>query len=80
MGKRVVLTKQSSNDGRSVKITTPSRFGSHRSMICPREKSKDLFVTVPAGKVVCEDDFGLYLTDESRLDDGMADPNRYCGR
>jgi hypothetical protein len=79
MAKKFIPTK-SSNDGKSVKIVTPSRYGSHRSMICPREKSKEIFVTIPLGKVVCEDEFGLYLTDESRLDNGMADPNRYSSR
>lgn len=79
MGKRVSLSKIS-NDGKSVKIVTPSRYGSCRSMICPREKSKEIFPIIPTGKVVCEDEFGLYLTDESRLDTGMADPNRYSNR
>ena len=28
-------------------------------------------------KVVIEDEHGYYITDVSRLDNGLADPNRY---
>jgi len=28
-------------------------------------------------KVVIEDEHGYYITDESRLDNGLADPKRY---
>ena len=47
-------------------ITTPSFYGSHKSMIV-----KDL-----GEKVVCEDDRGQYETLKSRLDNGLADPAR----
>ncbi len=51
----------------------PSRFGSHVSMIEKAETDKlhdpDL--------VVCKDENGLYVTQLNRLDNGMADANRF---
>jgi hypothetical protein len=54
----------------------PSTYGSHRSMVDTKmtEELKQ------KGKVVCRDASGTYVTDESRLDNRMADTNRYCGR
>ena len=31
-------------------------------------------------RVVCKDDKGYYMTYKSRLDNGLADPNRYSSR
>ncbi len=28
--------------------------------------------------VVCRDEYGLYTTERNRLNNGCADPNRYC--
>lgn len=55
------------NDGKYIKITTPTRFGSHKSMVI-----KDLGDTV-----ICKDDIGEYVTSKSRLDNGLADSNRW---
>ena len=52
-------------------ITTKSWFGSHAEMVI--EELED-------GKVVCEDDKGTYTTYKIRLDNGLADPNRYSTR
>jgi len=60
--------KKSDHTGRGVVVTTPSRYGSHSSMVV-RE--------LEGGRVVCQDDVGEYTTLKSRLDNGMADPNRY---
>jgi|TARA_B100002019_G_C21219292_1_gene573784 hypothetical protein len=49
-------------------ITTKSWFGSHAEMVV--EELHD-------GLVVCEDDRGKYVTHSNRLDNGLADPNRY---
>ena len=49
-------------------ITTESRYGSHEKMVV--EYLDD-------GEVVCIDDSGYYKTIQSRLDNGLADPNRY---
>ena len=51
----------------------PTRYGSHTSMVDeekPGELNKE-------NKVVIEDEHGYYVTDENRLDNGLADPNRY---
>ena len=50
-----------------------SRFGSHEDM-ADEEKTGELN---KENKVVIEDEHGYYITDESRLDSGLADPNRY---
>ena len=57
------------HEGRAVKVTTPSLYGSHRSMVV-KELDND--------KVVCEDDLGEYTTDTSKLDNGLADPSRWA--
>ena len=56
------------HEGRAVKVTTPTLYGSHKSMVV-----KEL----DNGKVVCEDDLGEYTTDTSKLDNGLADPSRW---
>ena len=52
-------------------ITTQSWFGSHADMVV--EELED-------GKVVCKDGRGTYTTYQSRLDNGLADPNRYASK
>lgn len=51
----------------------PTRYGSHTSMV-DEEKTGELN---KENKVVIEDEHGYYVTDENRLDNGLADPNRY---
>ena len=51
----------------------PSRYGSHLSMV-DEEKTGELN---KENKVVIHDEDGYYITDEIRLDSGLADPNRY---
>ena len=58
-------------------ITTPTRFGSHRSMIVDPEPYG---FALSDGEVVCKDDDGPYITLVSRLDTGLADPRRYSRR
>lgn len=48
----------------------PSRFGSHSSMIQDSPENNDKYC-------VCLDEHGSYLTERAKLDNGMADPNRY---
>ena len=52
-------------------ITTKSWFGSHADMVV--EELED-------GKVTCKDDRGTYTTYKTRLDNGLADPNRYSNK
>jgi hypothetical protein len=48
----------------------PSMFGSHKSMV----------VSEKGDHVVLKDVLGEYVTLVNRLDNGMADPNRYSNR
>ena len=52
-------------------ITTKSWFGSHADMIVEEINEKE---------VMCEDQNGRYKTSRDRLDNGLADPNRYSNR
>lgn len=58
------------------KVSTPSWFGSHKSMVDQAATEK---LNSP-GKVVCNDERGAYVTETARLDSGLADPNRYDKR
>jgi len=58
-------------DGKATRLTSPSSFGSHASMVV-RE--------LDAEQVVCKDENGEYVTHKSKLDTGLADVNRYSGR
>jgi hypothetical protein len=56
----------------SVSITTPSRFGSHKSMVIdPGDRQ------LKENEVLCKDDTHVYITTVDRLDNGLADPKRY---
>lgn len=55
------------------KITTPSWFGSHGNMIVDTPSG----VQILDSEVVCKDDEGLYITNKSMIDSGLADVNRY---
>jgi hypothetical protein len=52
----------------------PSPYGSHASMIDTSINAND------PKFVVLKDDEGHYTTERSRLDSGLADPNRYANR
>jgi len=65
-------------------VTTPSQFGSHRSMVVDAEKYVSAVeptagVSCGEGTCLCKDDKGFYITLEERLDNGLADPKRYSG-
>jgi hypothetical protein len=73
-----------------VKREYPSDCGSHKSMIVPDKTLKAEVLDVVALKdpiygnvlpldrlVALKDKDGIYITDVKKLDDGMADPNRY---
>lgn len=51
----------------------PSAFGSHASMIDVEETAK----LENSDFVVLKDEEGTYTTEKKRLDNGLADPNRY---
>ena len=56
------------------KYPYPSQFGSHASMVEEEFPQEDVRM------VVCRDERGLYRTPKARLDNGVADPNRYAGK
>ena len=63
-------------------ITTNSPYGSHEDMVVdpfdPEELDPDArFAKLNDNDVICQDDRGYYKTERSRLDNGLADPNRY---
>jgi hypothetical protein len=63
----------------------PSHYGSHSKMIENDEEIAMDFLNKLLPKqldgikdpVVLKDEFGNYVTDRNRLDNGLADPNRY---
>lgn len=55
-------------------ITTPSHFGSHNNMVLD---SGAFSSSEPFTGILLQDDQGLYITSQDRLDTGLADPNRY---
>jgi hypothetical protein len=61
--------------------TTPSRFGSHSSMVVEANEiaqwNKDMSARLEKDEVLCEDDEHYYITKKNMLDTGLADPNRY---
>jgi hypothetical protein len=59
---------KSQTPGKVEKYPHPTRFGSHASMMVKDNGD---------GTVVCADEFGEYITEKIRLDNGSADPNRY---
>jgi hypothetical protein len=62
------------NTGRS--ITTKTPFGSHKEMVVDHSTING--ISILEGEVVCKDDDGLYVTNTNRIDNGLADPNRYA--
>lgn len=57
-------------------ITTPSAYGSHKSMVVDPESLNGVR-ELNENEVVCRDDTHYYITTKDRLDTGLADPNRY---
>ena len=63
-------------------ITTKSPYGSHASMVVDPTVlgSGGAIVTLKDNEVICQDDRGYYTTLKNRLDNGLADTNRYSNR
>ena len=59
------------HDGKSVRLTAPSPYGSHLSMVVR---------PLDDARVVCKDEAGEYVTYYDKIDTGLADVNRYSGR
>ena len=67
MGKGGKIDKFASNKG--AVYPYPSFCGSHKSMVDEGETENLRHPDM----VVCKDNYGLYVTDKSALDNGMAD-------
>jgi hypothetical protein len=67
------MAKQKTETNEKNKLGYPSLYGSHSSMIDEAKTSE-----LNNNKlVVLKDNYGYYTTERSRLDSGLADPNRY---
>lgn len=55
-------------------ITTPSAFGSHKSMVVDHE---EFGLELSDNEVLLKDDTHFYITKKDRLDSGLCDTNRY---
>lgn len=62
---------------RSSIITTPTAYGSHKSMVVDHQQ---FGLTLGEKEVLCKDDVHYYVTTANRLDDNLADPNRYSSK
>jgi hypothetical protein len=72
--------KGQGKDPKDKTIATPTDFGSHASMT-----NEESTARIPEARqdaadpwVILADERGHYATRKSRLDSGMADPNRYA--
>ena len=63
-------------------VTTPSWFGSHKSMVVDHSdlQKEGANIVLSESQVLCKDDRGYYVTEKNKLDTGIADPNRYSSR
>lgn len=66
------VSKTRHDTGRT--ITMPSAYGSHRSMVVEHTQ---FGLELDDDHVLCKDDVHYYITEKVRLDNGLADPNRY---
>ena len=72
--------KDDKKDGKSKAPTFPNDFGSHASMITAELNEKIDAAKQDAADAwaILTDERGPYATRKSRLDTGMADPNRFA--
>lgn len=56
-------------------ITTKTHFGSTGDMVVDHSSYK---ISLNDNQVLCKDDRGFYVTCKTRIDSGLADPNRYA--
>jgi hypothetical protein len=73
---------QSKQYDAGIVITTQSPYGSHTDMVVDPAvfASGGAVANLKDNQVFCQDDQGYYITERSRLDNGLADPRRYSGR
>lgn len=59
-------------------VTTKTHFGSTADMVVDHSNFKN--VSLNDGQVLCKDDIGYYITLLNRINNGLADPNRYANK
>jgi hypothetical protein len=59
-------------------VTTKTHFGSTADMVVDHSNFKN--ITLNDGQVLCKDDIGHYITLLNRINNGLADPNRYANK
>lgn len=63
-------------------VTTKTHFGTTGDMVVDHSKYKivgtDNSISLKDNEVLCRDDRGFYVTQKNRVDNGLADPNRYA--
>lgn len=59
-------------------ITTKTPYGSTSDMIVDLNLYTMDGISIGENEVICKDDRGFYITLKSRIDTGLADPNRYA--
>jgi hypothetical protein len=57
-------------------ITTKTPYGTTSEMIVTNENIANLF-SLEESQILVKDDEGYYYTSVDRVDNGLADPNRY---
>lgn len=60
-------------------ITTKTHFGSTSDMVVDHNQYilDNNPITLQDNQIMCKDDRGFYITLKSRINSGLADPNRY---
>ena len=71
---RQIRTGKKHETGRT--ITTKTPYGTTSEMVVTDENLRGLF-SIDVSQVLVKDDEGYYYTSVSRVDSGLADPNRY---
>lgn len=61
-------------------ITTKTHFGSTADMVVDHNQYvlDNNPITLQDNQIICKDDLGFYVTLKSRINSGLADPNRYA--
>lgn len=66
-------------------VTTKTHFGSTDDMIFDHSQhqiidANEKPIVLGDDEIVCKDDNGFYITKKTRVNSGLADPNRYDNR
>jgi hypothetical protein len=72
MAKSRSLSKTRHDTGKAT--TGKSSYGSHAELVVDHSSFN---LTLDDDKVLCKDQNGYYVTLKNRLDNGLADPNRW---